>query len=218
MKIFVVVPAHNEAKRIGQVLSDLKKTKLTVIVVDDGSEDKTVQVAGKYKVIIVRHEINLGKGAAMKTGAMAAFKMGADAVIFIDSDGQHKIGETYLFTEALKKNRVDVVIGVRDLTKIPFVRRVGNSVSSLMVYILFGIRVLDLLCGYRAITKKGFNKINWISNGYSVETEMVAMTGKYSIKHCEVPVSTVYYDKFKGLSPLEGLAIIVDVIRWRFLS
>jgi glycosyltransferase involved in cell wall biosynthesis len=217
MKIYIVVPAYNEGARIGRVLHDLEKTKLPVIVVDDGSRDKTYQIAKRYGFMALRHEINLGKGAAMKTGAIAAFNLGADAVIFIDSDGQHRISDLSQFTGALKTNKFDVVFGVRDLLRIPFVRRVGNSVASILVGTLFDIHVLDLLCGYRALTKKAFRKIDWKSPGYSVETEMVAMTGKYRLRHCEVAISTVYYDKFKGLSPTEGLGIIFDVLKWKFI-
>lgn len=217
MKIFVVIPAFNEEKRIGPVLADIKKTRLPVVVVDDGSKDKTFKVAKRYDVIALRHEINLGKGAAMKTGALAAFSLGADAVIFVDSDGQHKVSDLPQFIKALKSNKVDIVFGVRDLLKVPFVRRLGNSLASILVHFLFGIRVLDLLCGFRAITKEAYKKINWVSSGYSVETEMVAMTGRYGLKHCEVPISTVYYDKFKGLTPAEGLGIVFDVIKWRFI-
>ncbi len=217
MRIFVVVPAYNEARRIGSVLHGLKKTGLPVVVVDDGSKDKTNQVAKRSGFIVLRHEVNLGKGGAMKTGAQAAFTLGADAVIFMDADGQHRPSDLPQFIKALKFNKVDIVFGVRDLLKIPFIRRAGNSIASILVNNLFGIRVLDLLCGYRAITKKAFRKINWTSSGYSVETEMVAMTGKYKLKHCEVAISTVYYDKFKGLSPTEGIGIIFDVLRWKFL-
>jgi len=217
MKIFIIVPAFNEAKRIGKVLHDLKKVNLPVIVVDDGSKDKTYQVAQRYGFNVLRHSINLGKGAAMKTGAIAAFSLGADAVIFIDSDGQHKVSDLPKFIKVLQSGKFDVVFGVRDMLKVPFIRRVGNSIASLLVWSFFNIRVLDLLCRYRAITKKAFGKIEWYSDGYSVETEMVALTGKNSLKHCEIPVSTVYYDKFKGLTPLEGVGIIADVIKWRII-
>ena len=217
MNIYIVVSAYNEAKRIGKVLNDLKRTNLPVIIVDDGSKDETYQVAKRSGFIVLHHGVNLGKGAAMKTGALAAFNLGADAVIFIDSDGQHRINDLPQFVGALKTGMFDVVLGVRDLLKIPFVRRFGNSIASLLVYYLFNIRVLDLLCGYRAVNKKAFKKINWKSSGYSVETEMVAMTGKYRLRHCEVAISTVYYDKFKGLSPTEGIGIIFDVLKWKFL-
>ncbi len=91
MKIFIIVPARNEGRRIVQVLRDLGKTKFPVVVVDDGSKDNTYKVAKKTKATVLQHRVNLGKGAAMKTGAEAAFLMGAEAIIFIDADGQHKV-------------------------------------------------------------------------------------------------------------------------------
>ena len=223
MKIFLVIPVFNEEKNLPNVLAELGKLRFSTVFVDDGSTDTTslkLRSASKTlnnRLMVLTHKVNLGKGAAMKTGALAAFSLGADAVIFIDSDGQHKVSDLPQFIKALKFNKVDIVFGVRDLLKIPFVRRVGNSVASLLVSLLFNIRVLDLLCGYRGLTKKAFRKINWKSSGYSVETEMVAMTGKYRLKHCEVAISTVYYDKFNGLSPTEGIGIIFDVLAWKFL-
>ena len=86
MKIAIIVPAYNEAKRIDGVLDGLKKTKLPVIVVDDGSRDKTAEVIQKHNVTFLRHKINLGKGAALKTACEAAFLAGADGVIMLDSD------------------------------------------------------------------------------------------------------------------------------------
>ncbi|RLC30852.1 glycosyltransferase family 2 protein, partial [Candidatus Woesebacteria bacterium] len=90
MKIFIVIPAYQEEERIGNVIRDVTKTKFPIVVVDDGSKDNTFKIASKYRVTALRHKVNLGKGAAMKTGAEVAFKMGADAIVFMDSDGQHK--------------------------------------------------------------------------------------------------------------------------------
>src|ERR1043165_1778703 len=93
MKIAIVVPAYNEADRVGLVLSELIKTRLPVFIVDDGSKDKTFQVIQKYPVTALKHRINLGKGAALKTGCDAAFLSGVEAVIIMDSDGQHLVHE-----------------------------------------------------------------------------------------------------------------------------
>ena len=98
MKIFIVIPAFNEEKNIGKVLKEVSKTKYPIIVVDDGSTDKTFKVLQKFQIPnskfqILRHRVNLGKGAAMKTGAEAAFALGADGVVFMDSDGQHKVSD-----------------------------------------------------------------------------------------------------------------------------
>ena len=216
MKIFVVIPAYNEAKRIGEVLSGLKRTELPVVVIDDGSSDKTVEVAKKHGVTTLRHKINLGKGAAMKTGAQAAFGLGADAVIFMDSDGQHRVEGLDNFVRALKSGMSDVVFGSRNLSMgVPLDRYLGNKVASVLVSLLFGIYVSDLICGYRALTKKAFKRLNWESSGYGVETEMVILTRKRHLKYCEVPVATLYYDKVKGVTILDAIGILFDVIRWK---
>ena len=216
MKIFIVVPAFNEARRIGEVLSGLEKTKLPVVVIDDGSSDRTFEIVKKYKVTALRHKINLGKGSAMKTGAEAAFSMGADAVIFMDSDGQHKIEDLPQFTKALKTGKYDIVFGSRNLGMgMPLERYIGNKLASVLVNVLFGIYVSDLISGYRALTRKAFEKINWESTGYGVETEMVVKCARLGLKHCEVPVATVYYDKFKGVSVIDAIGIFFDVFRWR---
>ena len=216
MKIFIVVPAFNEARRIGGVLSGLKKTKLPVVVIDDGSSDRTFEIVKKYKVTVLRHKINLGKGAAMKTGAEAAFSMGADAVIFMDSDGQHKIEDLPQFVKALKTGKYEIVFGSRNLgLGMPLERYIGNKLASVLVNLLFGIYVSDLISGYRALTRKAVEKINWESTGYGVETEMVVKCARLGLKHCEVPVATVYYDKFKGVSIIDAIGILFDVFRWR---
>ena len=221
MNICIVIPAYNEEKRIGSVLQDLRDVKLPIIVVDDGSTDKTERVLQKIqnpnsKIQMLRHRVNLGKGAAMKTGAEAAFGMGADAVIFMDSDGQHKGQDLGGFIEALEKGKFDIIFGSRNLSYgVPFVRFMGNKFASVFVSLLFGIYVSDLLCGFRAITKKAYQKIKWESTGYAVETEMVIKTAKFRLKHCEVPVQTVYLDSVKGVTILDAFNILFNVIYWR---
>jgi glycosyltransferase involved in cell wall biosynthesis len=215
--IFIVIPAYNENKNIGKTLSNLKKEKLPVIVVDDGSKDPIfTDIKGCKHVQIVRHKVNLGKGAAMKTGCERAFGQGADAVIFMDADGQHVARDIPKFTEALKKG-YDIVLGSRNTGYgIPLVRFLGNKFGAVMISLMFGIYVSDLLCGYRAITKKAYEKIKWESARYGVETEMVIRTAKEDLKYCEVPVSTVYLDAVKGVTLLDAINIFFDVIRWRF--
>lgn len=215
MKIFIVVPAYNEEKRIGKVIEDIKKTKYPIIIVDDGSIDGTYKVAKKKRVLVLQHKINLGKGAAMKTGAEAAFKLGADAIVFMDSDGQHKAKDLINFINALNKG-FEIVFGIRSkASEAPKVRFVGNRLASILISLLFGIYISDLLCGFRALTKKAYKKIVWESKGYAVETEMVIRTAKYRLKHCEVPVSTVYLDSVKGVTILDAINILTDVFSWR---
>lgn len=219
MKISVVIPAYNEVKRIGNVLEDLRVMKLPVIVIDDGSKDKTSEVARNYPVTLVRHKINLGKGAALKTGCLLAFSRGAEGVIMMDSDGQHKVSDLDFFKRALEEDNMDIVFGSRNLSLgVPFVRFMGNKFASVLLSVFFGVYVSDAICGFRALSKKAFYKIDWQMSGYGVETEMVVKTAVHKLRHCEVPVETVYYDKFKGVTILDALSVLFSVIKWRIFK
>lgn len=216
MKITIVIPAHNEAERIGAVLSELIKTKMPIIVVDDGSKDTTSKIAQSYNVTLLKHKINLGKGAALKTGCDAAFLSGADAVIIMDSDGQHKARDLSKFVKELEIGNYEVIFGSRNLNfGVPFVRFMGNKFASVFVSFLFRIYVSDLICGFRAFTKKGYDKLKWQSSGYGVETEMVVRAGKLKLNYCEIPVETIYLDRSKGVTILDALSILFTVLKWR---
>ncbi len=214
----IVIPAYNEHSRIGKVLESLIATKIPIYVVDDGSRDKTFEVIQQYKVNAFKHRINLGKGAALKTGTEAAFADGYQAIIMMDSDGQHKVEDLPKFIKALDEG-FDVVIGSRNLNlRVPFIRLMGNKCASALISLLFGIYVSDLLCGYRAFTKKAYQKIEWQSTGYGIETEMVVRVGLSHLKYTEVPVETVYFDKFKGVTILDAFGILMNVVKWRLIK
>lgn len=217
MKTVIVIPVFNEEKHIAQVLKNLQKTKLPVVVVDDGSEDATslkLRGASKSKLKVLTHKINLGKGAALKTGCDWAFDNGAQGVILMDSDGQHDPGDLSKFIKKLDEG-YDVVFGSRNLNLgVPIDRYMGNKIASLLIGLLFGIYVSDLICGFKALTKKAYKKVRWESKGYSVETEIAIKTKKAKLKHCEVPVETIYYDSFKGVSVMDAFGVFNDIIKW----
>lgn len=218
LNIYLVIPAYSEEKLIYKVLEDLKKKNMSVVIVDDGSLDKTSEIVKKYPFYLLRHKINLGKGAALKTGCDFAFSHGADAVITMDSDGQHKIEDIPKFVSALE-NDYDIAFGSRNFNQgVPLIRYMGNKTASLLVSLLFNIYVSDLICGFRAFTKKAYDKIRWESSGYGVETEMVIRTAKSGLKHCEVPVEILYLNKVKGVTVLDTFGILFDVLRWKFFA
>lgn len=217
--LFVVIPAYNESGRIENVLRDIKKIDVPVIVVDDGSRDSTFEQAKKHDVLVLKHKVNLGKGAAIKTGCEAAISLGADAIVMMDSDGQHKIEDLPNFLEKIKSGNFDVVFGSRNMNLgIPFVRYLGNKLASILVALLFGVYISDLLCGFRAITKKAYTKMKLKSSGYGIETEMVIRTAELKLRYCEIAVETIYYDKFKGVTILNAFGILFNVIKWRFFK
>ena len=216
MKLAIIIPAFNEAKRIGAVLESLSKFKYQVFVIDDGSSDKTLETAQKYNCKVLHHKVNLGKGAALKTGCEAAFEAGFEGVIMMDSDGQHSLDDLPKLAEKLSEGQVDIVFGSRNMSfGTPLVRFLGNKTESVLISVLFGIYVSDLICGYRAFTKSAYKKIIWESRGYDVEAEMVIRTGIAKLKYCEVPIQTIYYDKFKGMTISDGLFTLLNIIKWR---
>lgn len=219
MRIFVVIPLFNEEKHIVNVLKGLAKYKLPVVVVDDGSTDNSrlkVKEARIGGVKLLEHQINLGKGAAMKTGAEYSFSQGADVVVFMDSDGQHMPSDLQKFIDIFKEGKYDVVFGSRNLSMgVPLVRYLGNKTASVISALLFGSYISDSICGFRGMTKKGYQKVKWESDGYGVELEMVARVGKYHVKYVEVPVETIYIDDVKGVTLLDAFGILGQVVKWK---
>ena len=213
-KIFVVIPAYNEEKRIGGVIKKTKIYTKNIIVVDDGSRDNTYEVAEKLKVVVVRHPVNLGKGAALKTGCEIAVRKGADIIILIDSDGQHNPHQIPKFIKNLDGN--DIVFGCRELSKeMPFTMRFGNWFIRLTTHLLFGIKLKDTQCGFRAFTRQAYQKIKWESCDYAVESEMIANAGKKNLKLRQIPIETIYADNYKGTTVLDGLKIVSNMLWWR---
>lgn len=219
MKIYIVIPLYNEQSHILNLLKDLSKYKLPVVVVDDGSTDTTslkLRGANGSQVKVLTHNINLGKGAAMKTGADYVFSKGADAVIFMDSDGQHSVSDLPKFIEEIKNDKFDLFFGTRVSSYgVPLVRFLGNKFASVVVGLLFNVYVSDSLCGFRGLTKKAYKKISWESDGYGVEIEMIARMAKNKLKFTEIPVETIYHDSVKGVTMLDAFSIMFSVVKWR---
>lgn len=220
MNIFIVIPFYNEEKHIIQVVKNIAKYKLNIILVDDGSINNLKPIIKDLKIknlILLTHKINLGKGAAMKTGAEFAFENGADAVIFMDGDGQHESDDIPKFVETLKSGRFDAVFGTRNYSSdVPLVRYLGNKLISIVLNFLFKIYVSDVLCGFKGFTKKAYKNIKWDSAGYGVETEITVRTGKTKLNFCEVPIRSIYHDKVKGVTILDGISVLGEIIKWRF--
>lgn len=212
MKTSIVIPYYNETRHIKKLLSDLAVYKLPVVVVDDGSSE----VLKLNKTVVLRHDVNLGKGAAMKTGVEYAFANGADSVIFMDSDGQHSPTDLPKFIQEIKKNKYDLFFGNRVSNfGVPLVRFLGNKFASTIMAIFFGTYVSDSLCGFRAMTKKGYNKIKWESDGYGVELEMIVRIAKSKASFIEIPIDTIYFDDVKGVTLLDAISIFGSVVKWK---
>jgi glycosyltransferase involved in cell wall biosynthesis len=220
MKVAVVIPAFNEEKYICTVLRAVLPYHLPVVVVDDGSADHTAQMARRELTAsagaVLVHESNLGKGAALRTGCDYAFQtLGADAVIFLDADNQHDPVEIARFIKALEKG-AQLVFGVRQMgSDMPLMRFLGNKIASVWLNILFYGYVADIPSGYKAMTRSAYEKVRWSATGYEVEMEIAARTLKNRIPYESIEIRTIYHDKDKGMTLLDGLAIAGKLLQWR---
>ena len=213
-KVWAVIPAHNEQSHIKSVIRSTKKYVDQVVVVDDGSNDKTTKEAKKEKVIVLTHVVNLGKGAALKTGCDYAIKMGANIIIVLDADGQHQPSDIPRFLKALLK--YDIVFGYRRESKaMPKLLRFGNNVINLTTRFLYGINLNDTQCGFRAFSKSAYKKIRWGASDYSMESEMVTNVGKNRLRYKQLPIKTIYSNKYKGTTIIDGFKIVMNLFWWR---
>jgi len=210
----VVIPAYNEEKKISALLKKVKKFVKNIIVIDDGSSDNTYDVVKKESIHVLQHIVNMGKGAALKTGCEFAIRNGAKILIVIDADGQHDPAEIPKFIDNIKNN--EVVFGYRCFNKrMPIILRYGNLFISKSAQLLFGIKLRDTQCGYRAFTKEAYRKIKWKASDYSVESEMIANVGKYHLKYKQIPIQTIYSDKYKGTTLFDGIKIVFNMFLWK---
>ena len=213
-KIFVVIPGLNESKNISKVIHAAKKYVKTIIVVDDGSKDLTADCAEKAGAIVLKHVVNIGKGAALKTGCDYSIRTGADIIIAMDADGQHDAREIPKFIRALEGR--GIVFGSRSLNKkMPFILKIGNQFINKINSFLFDIKLRDTQSGFRAFTARAYKKIRWDAQDYSVESEMVANAGREGVKYKEIKIQTIYSDNYKGTTIIDGVKIVLNMIWWR---
>jgi glycosyltransferase involved in cell wall biosynthesis len=214
---FAIIPAHNEEKNIAKVLSKVKKYVDYIVVVDDGSSDNTSKIAKEAGCIVLRHLVNLGKGAALKTGCDFAINNEAKMLIVLDADAQHDPSDIPRFIEKLQK--YEIVFSFRKKSsKMPFVLRFGNWFISEVVNLLYGVSLKDTQSGYRAFTSGTYKKIRWSASDYSMESEMISRTGKQKLKYVQIPIQTIYSDRYKGTTVLDGMKIVFNMLIWRIIK
>ncbi len=209
MNLTVIIPAYNEEKHIGEVVQGVKKYTENIIVIDDGSEDKTSQIAQKNGAKVYRHFINRGLGGALGTGIKAALLAGADAMITLDADGQHDPDEIPRIIKPIINREADVVIGSRFLVRqsMPLFRRLGNPFLNLITFFLFGIWSTDSQSGMRAFNKKAAQSLEIYTNGMEVSSEILKEIQAKGFRLKELPIKSIYtdYSLSKGQGLIPGL-------------
>lgn len=199
MKVIAVIPAFNEAPRLGEVLVSVRPHVQEVVVVDDGSHDETSRVAHEHRVHVLRHRINRGQGAALKTGTLAALRLGAEVVVHLDADGQHN--DPFILSHLLQPlhhEQADVVYGSRFLglepEGMPFTRRALLQGAHLFSCYALGIprTVTDPQSGLRAMRARVAEDLVFTQDGMAHCSEILRWVTRSSYRWQEVPVRVRY--------------------------
>ncbi|MBI4980537.1 glycosyltransferase family 2 protein [Candidatus Woesearchaeota archaeon] len=198
METWLVIPAFNEENKLKEVVSNLKRNGYArIVVVDDGSQDNTYQLAQKENVIVLNHLINRGQGAALKTGIDYALEQGAEVIVTFDADGQHQPEDISILIQPILENKADIVLGSRFLTNnsnTPFIRRLFLKGGALLFNLFYGVKVTDSHNGLRALSRTAAEQIEITSDGPEHASEIIEEIGKKQLKYTEVPVTIKYTD------------------------
>jgi len=213
------MPAYNESNTIAEVILGCKKYVDYVVVVDDGSSDNTAEIAEFLGAYVVRHEINKGYGAAIKSCFRLACEFNADAMVIIDSDGQHNPDEIPKLLAPLTQG-FDLVIGSRFVNgngkNVPAYRRLGMRVLDVATYIAGGINVTDSQSGFRAYGKKAVEKIQFNGEDMSAGSEILFQAKDHNLKFTEVEIHCRYdLKKCSSQNPfVHGSKVLLQILKY----
>lgn len=217
---WVVVAAYNEAAVIGNVITGIRRAGYPVVVVDDGSSDRTGELAQLAGAVVVRHPVNLGQGAALQTGIDYALGRGAEAVVTFDADGQHSPAAIAALLDAIAAPGIEFALGSRFLdsgTRLPAARRLLLRAATWFTCATTGLAVTDTHNGLRAMTARGARAIRLRQNRMAHASEILHQIATSRMPYVEVPVHIDYssYSLGKGQRAADALAILIDLFAQR---
>jgi glycosyltransferase involved in cell wall biosynthesis len=221
MKVLALIPALNAEESIGAVIRDCKAVNEDVVVIDDGSADRTAEIARAAGAQVVTHPINRGKGAALKTGFAYALEHRFDAVITLDADGQHLPREIPKFLAAHSETGADLIIGGRAhlFGEMLPRRRFANRFSARCIAYAAKTNVTDSQSGFRLYSARLLAGIRLRSDGFDMESEVIVQAGCRGFKVITIPIDLGFVDgqSTSHYKPLgDTLRIAWTVIRARY--
>lgn len=215
MKYWIVMPAYNEERSIGKVLDALHSEGWhDIIAVNDGSRDRTAEIAREKGAVVVTHPRNMGLGAALRTGLRTALEKGADCAVTFDADGQHDPQAVRMMVDALKD--ADLVISQRYFVGAPFHKRFGNFWLNLITRMMGGI-LTDSQSGMRALNRRALEAIQIKSSRYEVSSEIVVQARQKGLRIGEITVRCFFtsYSKARGTTIASGIRIFIGLVKLR---
>ncbi len=215
MSTLAIIPAYNEEVAIGSVVLRTKPHVDEVLVVDDGSRDRTSAIAEQAGAKVLRHETNRGKGVAIQTALDYARANGFRAAVLLDADGQHDPDDIPRVLEPVLAGTSDLVVGLRHAgnTKMPFYRRVGKRTLDYATSVAGGGPVTDSQNGFRALSADALERITLTEAGFGVESEMIVDAREKNLRVSEVPVGVRYDVDGHTKQPfLHGIGVVDRIL------
>lgn len=216
--VCVIVPAYNESAVIGSVVMDLRNHFRRVLVIDDGSNDDTCVRAREAGALVLRHPINLGQGAALQTGLLAARRMSEVAyVVTFDADGQHDAGDASRMVDLCRNGDYDVVLGSRALGSAhrqPRARRLIRLLALRFSRRLSGLDLTDTHNGLRALNRVAFTSLELSQPGMAHASELERQIATLGLRWAESAASVRYtaYSLAKGQANLNAVNVVYDLL------
>ncbi|MEP0761979.1 MAG: glycosyltransferase family 2 protein, partial [Chloroflexota bacterium] len=211
-RILALVPAYNEAGRVGGVVAAVR-ARLPVLVVDDGSADGTARLAEDAGATVLRQQPNQGKGAALRAGFRWALDAGYDAVITLDADGQHDPAEIPAFIDAFTAQNADLVIGERTFRQMPFPRNLSNTIGRWLFSWALGQPVRDNQSGYRLLSRRMMEAtLSSREGGFEFEVEMIVTCVQRGYRLAGVPIRTIYEGEESHIKPIPQTVHFMRVV------
>ncbi|MFC1988474.1 glycosyltransferase family 2 protein [Chloroflexota bacterium] len=210
LKVLVGMPAYNEEKYVGSLVLQARQYVDEVVVVDDGSSDRTSKVAELAGATVVRHAGNEGYGSAIQGILSKAKEKNADILVILDADSQHNPDEIPSLVKAVSEGS-DVVIGSRtkQSNSIATYRRIGQKVLSLLTNIASRNKLSDTESGFRAYSRKAITTLELKERGMAISSEIISEANAKGLKVIEIPVSAIYTGDGSTLNPIKhGVGVL----------
>lgn len=214
-KVTVILPAYNEEISIGSMVICSKKYADNIIVIDDGSSDRTAEIAELAGAEVKKHSTNQGKGAALKTGFEAA--LNSDIIVTIDSDGQHNPDDIPKLLTPIENGEADIVNGSRYINgngkETPAYRRVGQTVLDKATNLNSGLNITDSQSGFRAFAIHTLPVFRFNSTDFGIESEMLSDAANAGLKIKEVEIGVRYDVDNSTKGPImHGLEVLMRIL------
>jgi polyprenyl-phospho-N-acetylgalactosaminyl synthase len=219
---YIVIPAFHEERVIGAIVSELRAAWPRIVVVDDGSSDRTGEAARAAGATVLTHLVNRGQGAALQTGIAYALRRGAEYIVTFDSDGQHRAEDIPLLLEPLRSGAADVALGSRFLgttEQMPARRRMLLRLAILFTRFASGVHFTDTHNGLRAFTRAAAARIELTMDRMAHASELLDQIVAARLRHVEVPVHVRYsdYSRAKGQRSSGAIRVLLDYVQGRWL-